>query len=115
AVQKGYRDDKVGQPFIVELLLEYGKGLVGHGEIEGHFPRRPQHRLPEWIEHCRASGGLVRNGADLVIREPDLTADPDVVRELPGRTGQIADLQYRQLAQSRIEAAAVADISRQRV
>ena len=38
-----------------------------------------------------------------------------MVGELPGRARQIADLQYRQLAQSRIEAAAVADISRQRI
>src|SRR5215471_19953569 len=55
------------------------------------------------------ASGFVRNGADLIVRKSDLAADPDMMRKSPGRARQVADLQDRQLAQSWVEPAAVAD------
>ena len=64
------------------------------------------------IELGRPAGGLLADGADVVVGDAELAADLDVMGVFVRRLRQIADLQDRKLAQPRIELALVADVHR---
>jgi hypothetical protein len=78
-------------------LLQRGERLVRDFQIAGKLARGLQDRPGNGIEGSWPSGGLVSDRADIVVADVEVAADPDVVRILVSRAGDIADLKDRQL------------------
>jgi hypothetical protein len=102
--------DQVGKALGVEFFAQLREGGVGDGEFRGHFARRLEHGFGQRLESAGTAFRLGGDGADVVVADAEIVADLDVMGIFVGRSGDIADLKDRELAQPRIELGAVPDL-----
>src|SRR6476646_6398637 len=108
---EGDGQHEVGHVLVAEMLLDLGKGLVGHADVAHHLAGALQNRPGERIELGGLAFGFEEQALNVLVGDAELLADLHMMGELVFRLLHPADLEDRKLPQARVELALESDIA----